>query len=66
MSIDTGYHPPTKLKTIQNSFTKHPVVDKAVNDMLAANIICPSRSPCSFPIVIGEKRMALRDSVWTL
>ena len=45
MSIDTGNHPPIKLRPYRIPSAKHPIVDKAVNDMPAANIICPSRSP---------------------
>ena len=32
------------------------MVDKAVNDMLAANFIHLSRSPCSFHIVVVDKK----------
>ena len=48
MSIDTGNHPPIKLRPYRTPFAKHPIVDKVVNDMLAANIIHPSRLPWSF------------------
>ena len=43
MSIDTGNHPPIKLRPYKTPFAKYPIVDMAVNDMLAANIIHPSR-----------------------
>ena len=56
MSIDTGNHPLIKLTPYRMTFAKHPIVDKAVNDMLAANIIYPSRSPWGFPIVVADKR----------
>ena len=56
ISIDTGNHPPIKLRPYRILFTKHSIVDKAVNDMLAANIICPSRSSWSFPIVDVDKK----------
>ena len=56
MSIDTGNHPPIKLWPYRTPFAKHQNADKAVNDMLAANIIHPSRSPCSFPIVVIDKK----------
>ena len=45
MSIYTGNHSPIKLRLYRNHFAKCPIVDKAVNDMLTANVICPSRSP---------------------
>ena len=56
MSIDTGNHPPIKLIPYRTPFAKHPIVDNAVFDMLAANIICPSRSPWSFCIVVVDKK----------
>ena len=56
MSIDTGNHPPIKLSPYRTPFTKPPIVDKAVNDMLAANIIHPSRSPWGFPVVFVDKK----------
>ena len=59
MSVDTGNHPSIKLTPYKTSFAKHPIVDKAVNDMLAPTIIPQSRSPWSFPIVVADKRMTL-------
>ena len=56
MSMDTGNHPPIKLRPYRNPFVKCPIVDKAVNDMLVANIIHPSRLPWSFPIVVIDKK----------
>ena len=56
MSIDTGKHPPIKLRLCRTPFAEHPIIDKAVNDMLAANIICPSRSPYSFLIMVIDKK----------
>ena len=42
MGIDTGSHLHIKLRPCRLPFAKYPIVDKAVNDMLAGNIICPS------------------------
>ena len=39
MSIDIGNHPLTKLRLYRTPFAKCPIVDKAVNYKLAANII---------------------------
>ena len=39
MKIDTGDHKPIKLKLYRTPFTKIPIVDKAVDDMLGANVI---------------------------
>ena len=52
MKIDTDDHKPIKLKPYRTPFTKRPIVDTAIDDMLAANVIQPSRSPWSFPRVI--------------
>ena len=56
MSIDAGYHPPITLRPHRTPFAKHPNVDKAVNNMLPANIIHPPKSPWSFPIVVVDKK----------
>ena len=56
ISTDTGNHPPIKLRTYRTPFAKCPIVDKAVNDMLAANVIHPSRPLQSFPIVVADKK----------
>ena len=71
MSIDTCNHPPIKLIPYKTPFARCQIVDKAVNDVLAANIMHPSRSPWSFPknlvvVWLLTKRMALRDCVLTL
>ena len=39
LSIDTGTHQPIKLTPYKTPFAKCPIADKAVNDMLAANIM---------------------------
>ena len=56
MSINTDNHTPSKLRPYRSPFAKYTIVDKAVNDMLAANTVCPFRSPWSFPIVVVDKR----------
>ena len=56
MSTNPGSHPPIKLRPYKTPFLKHPIVYRTVNDMLAANILCPSRSPWSFPIVVVDKK----------
>ena len=56
MKIDTGDHKPIKLKPYRPPFTKRPIIDKEIDDMLAANVIQPSRSPWSFPIVNVDKK----------
>ena len=60
MSIDTGNHPPIKLRPYRTPFAKHQIIDKVVDDMLAANVICPSRSPWSFPVVVIDKKDGIK------
>ena len=56
MSIHTSDHPPIKLKTYRTPFAKRKIIDKAIDDMLATNIKCPSTFPWSFPIVVVDKK----------
>ena len=56
MNIDTSNHPPIKLRPCRTPLAKFPIVDKAVNDMLAANIMHPSRSHWSILIVVIDKK----------
>ena len=56
MKIDTGDHKLMKLKPYRTPFTKRQIVDTAIDDMLAANVIQPSRSPRSFPIVMVDRK----------
>ncbi|CAG2190359.1 unnamed protein product [Mytilus edulis] len=56
MFIDTGNHHPIKLKPYRTPIHKRPIVDKAIDEMLEANIIRRSRSPWSFPIVVVDKK----------
>ena len=66
MKIDTGEHKPIKLKHYRTPFTKRPIVDKAMDDLLAANVIQPSRSLWSFPIVILDKKDGSKNFVQIL
>ena len=63
MKIDTGDHKPIKLKPYRTPFTRRPIVDKAIDDMLAANVIQPYRSPWNFPIVIVDEKDVQKDFV---
>ena len=44
MKIDTGDHAPIKLKPYRTPLNQRPIMDKAIQDMLEANIIQPSHS----------------------
>ena len=48
MKIDTGNHPPIKMRSYRTPLKKRRVVDQAIDDMLGANIIRRSKSPWSF------------------
>ena len=56
MSINTQGHPPITKKPYCTPLTKHSTVDKAIDDILKAKVIKPSKSPWSFPIVIVDKK----------
>ena len=56
MKIDTGNHPPIKIRSYRTPLKKRRVVDRAIDDMLGANIIRRSKSPWSFPIVVVDKK----------
>ena len=56
MEIDTGNHPPIKLKPYRTPLNNRKIVEEAVKDMLDAKIIRKSRSPWAFPVVIVEKK----------
>ena len=66
MKIDTGDHPPIRLRPYRTPVHKRGVVEEAVRDMLEAGIIERSKSPWSFPIVIVEKKDGGHRFVWTL
>ena len=56
MKINTGNHPPIKLKPYRAQLNNRAIIDKAVDEMLEAKIIGRSRSEWSFPIVIVDKK----------
>ena len=56
MKIDTGDHPPIKLKPYRTLIHKCKLVEDVVKDILESGVIEHSRSPWSFPIVIVSKK----------
>ena len=56
MKINTGDHPPIRLKPYRTPLHKRKLVEGAVKNMLGAGIIERSVSPWSFPIVIVSKK----------
>ena len=63
MNTDTGSHPPMKLRLCHKPFSRWQIVNKAIDDMLLAKIIHPSRSPCFMYIVVVDEKMAQRGFV---
>ena len=64
MTIDTGDHQPIRQKPYRTPFSERPKIDKALDDMIKAEIIRPSTSPWASPIVIvpkkdGSRRMCI-------
>ena len=54
MKINTGDHPPIKLRPYRSPIRKRVIVEEVAKDMLEAGMIERFRSPRSFPIVIVE------------
>ncbi|CAC5403541.1 unnamed protein product [Mytilus coruscus] len=57
MTIDTGDHPPIKLKPYRAPLNQRKIIDKAIEELLEANIIRKSRSAWAAPIIIVSKRI---------
>lgn len=58
MHLNTGDHPPIKLKPYRTQLNNRKVIDKAIDEMMEAKIIKRSGSPWSFPVVIVYKKDA--------
>ena len=56
MKIDTGEHPPIKMKPYRTPLNKRTVIDNAVDEILDAGIVRRSRSPWSFPVVVVDQK----------
>lgn len=56
MKIETGDHPPIKLRQYRTPLNNRKIIDQAVDEMLEAKIIERSKSPWSFPVVIVDKK----------
>lgn len=56
MKINTGDHPPIRLKPYRTPLNQRPIVEKAVKEMLDADIIRKSQSPWAAPIVLIRKK----------
>ena len=56
MQIDIGNNVPIKMKPYRTPIKNREVINKAINEMLDADVIRRSRSPWSFPVVILDKK----------
>ena len=56
MQIDIGNNVPIKMKPYRTPIKNREVIDKAINEMLDADVIKRSRSLWSFPVVIVDKK----------
>ena len=56
MRIDTGDHPPIKLRPYRSPTHKRKLVEEAVKEMMDSGMIERSKTPWSFAIVIVEKK----------
>ena len=56
MHIDVGVNQPIKMRPYRTPIKNRGVIDKAVDEMLDADVIRMSRSPWSFPVVIVDKK----------
>ncbi|CAG2218766.1 Transposon Ty3-G Gag-Pol polyprotein,Transposon Ty3-I Gag-Pol polyprotein [Mytilus edulis] len=56
MEIETGNHPPIRLKPYRTPLHKRQIVDKAIDEMLDAGVIRRSKSSWSAPIVVVKKK----------
>ncbi|CAC5382192.1 unnamed protein product [Mytilus coruscus] len=56
MTIDTGDHQPIKLKPYRAPLNQRKIIDKAIEELLEANIIRKSRSAWAAPIIIVSKK----------
>ena len=56
MHVDVGENKPIKMRPYRTPIKNREVIDKAIDEMLDANVIRRSRSPWSFPVVIVDKK----------
>jgi hypothetical protein len=56
MTIDTGSHGPIRLKPYRAPLNQRKIIDKTMEELLAANIIRKSRSGWAAPIIIVKKK----------
>ena len=56
MQIDIGNNVPIKMKPYRTPIKNSEAINKAINEILDADVIRRSRSPWSFPVAIVDKK----------
>lgn len=54
-TIDTGTHPPIRLRSYRTTPANKSEIDKQSNEMLAHDVVAPSTSPWASPVVLVKK-----------
>ena len=55
-NIDTGNHNPINIPPYRASVKEREVIEEQINDMLRKEVVRPSKSPWSFPVVMVKKK----------
>ena len=63
MKIVTGSTKPIRLSPYRTPIKDREIIDKAVDEMLDADLIRRSNSPWSFPVVIVDKK-GWNQEIW--
>lgn len=54
-TIDTGNHPPIRLRSYRTTPTNKDEIDKQIKEMLDNDVVAPSTSPWASPVVLVKK-----------
>ena len=60
MQVDVCNNGPIKMRPYRIPIKNREIINKAIDDMLDADIIRRSRSPWSFPVVIVDKKDGIK------
>ena len=56
MQINVGNNDPLKMRPYRTPMKNREVIDKAIDEMMDADVIKCSKSPWSFPVVIVDNK----------
>ena len=56
MQINVGNNDPIKMRPYRTPMKNREVIDKAIDEMMDADVIRCSKSPWSFPVVIVDNK----------